>query len=100
MEASISLEINFSSVYRILRKKTSFQAISVSQSTNPYREAHDTATSFLQWWQQQPDQFSQKVLWNDEKWFVKKTAPNRQNERCWALVHPHEYVEHQQIGGD
>ena len=100
MEASISLEISFSCVYRFLRKKLHSKPFR-SHKVQTLTEMHMTQRlHFCQWWQQQPDQFSQKVLWSDEKWFVKKTAPNRQNERCWALVHPHEYVEHQQQGGE
>jgi hypothetical protein len=33
------------------------------------------------------------VIWSDEKWFVKRTSPNRQNERYWSVINPHQYVE-------
>ena len=54
---------------------------------------------FSQWWQGQPDNFAQGVIWSDKKWFVKRTPPNQQKERYWALVHPHEFEEPQNQGG-
>ena len=50
---------------------------------------------FCDWVVKQPEDFVQRIIWSDEKWFFKKTRIKRHNERAWSLVHPHEYEEQQ-----
>ena len=55
----------------------------------PLTAAHKTGRrEFSEWLLQRPDGFEEKVIWTDEKWFVLNSAPNKQNERFWALENP------------
>ena len=77
---------------------------------------------FCEWLLQQPQEFEQKVtslyqlllskpafispistlitqvLWSDEKWWVVKMKPNKQNDRFWAPINPHRYIESKEQG--
>ena len=48
---------------------------------------------FCRWFISQPEDFAQKVLWSDKKWFVLHMAPNTKNDVMWAPWNPHEEVE-------
>jgi len=98
--AANALNISPSSVYRIIRRKLQFKPYRVHKVQTLTEMHKEQRMRFCEWWQRQPDDFAQKVVWSDEKWFVRKTPPNRQNERYWALVHPHEFEEQQKQGGD
>jgi inhibitor of nuclear factor kappa-B kinase subunit alpha len=98
--AASVLNISPSSVYRIIRKKLKFKPYRIHKVQTLTQVHKQQRMEFCQWWHRQPDNFAQVVIWSDEKWFVRKTPPNRQNERYWALVHPHEFEEHQKQGGE
>ena len=44
--------------------------------------------SFSQWITQQPEWFTDNVIWSDEKLWQEKTKPNKQNECYWVVVGP------------
>ena len=51
----------------------------------PLPEAHKAArVVFSNWLLNQPDWFEEKVIWSDEKWFVLKQKPNKQNQCYWV----------------
>ena len=37
--------------------------------------------------------FTSRVIFSDEKWWVLDSSPNSQNDRRWSLVNPREYAE-------
>ena len=37
--------------------------------------------------------FTPRVIFSDEKWWVLDSSPNSQNDRRWSLVNPREYAE-------
>ena len=55
---------------------------------------HRAARNFVK----QPKDFSQQVLWSNEKYFVLHQAPNMQNDVTWAPWHPEEEVEFRRQG--
>ena len=72
-----------------------------SHKVHKLSDAHkEQRMVFCQWLVKQPEDFVQRVVWSDEKWFFKKTPTNQHNERTWSLVHPHDYEEQQEQGGE
>lgn len=37
-----------------------------------------------------------QVLFSDEKWWVVKMKVNKQNDRFWAPINPHRYIENKE----
>ena len=54
---------------------------------------HRQRKNFCRWLLDKPENFADKVLWSDEKWWVLHHRPNRQNDRYWAAHNPHQFVE-------
>ena len=54
---------------------------------------------FCDWILNQDADFSDRVLWTDEKLWVEKTHPNKQNERYWSQVDPEVEVGCREQGG-
>ena len=54
---------------------------------------------FCNWLLSQKEDFEQKVIWSDEKWFVLRQKPNKPNERYWAPYDPGVEVECREQGG-
>ena len=48
---------------------------------------------FCRWFLDQEDEFPQRIIWSDEKWFVMHPAPNTKNDVIWAPWNPEEEVE-------
>jgi hypothetical protein len=66
----------------------------------PLTDAHKAGrVAFCNWFLEKPAGFEQKVIWSDEKWFVLKQKPNKQNERYWAPCDPCVEVECREQGG-
>ena len=60
----------------------------------PLTEQHKAdRVLFCDWLLSQEEDFKQKVIWSDEKWFVLRQKPNKQNERYWAPCDPGVEVE-------
>lgn len=83
-----SLHASTATVWRIMRKKLGWKPYKPHVSV-PLTAAHKTGRhEFSKWLLQRPEGFEEKVIWTDEKWFVLNAAPNKQNERFWALENP------------
>ena len=55
----------------------------------PLSLAHKTARkTFCEWLLEQPEGFERNVIWSDEKWFMLRQSPNKQNERYWYPLDP------------
>ena len=59
----------------------------------------DARRAFCEWILQQPEDFPDKVLWSDEKWWYLHQPNNRQNDRIWKAVNPHE-IKPNKVQGD
>lgn len=93
-------DISFSTAYTILKKKLGYKPYkpkTVVELTNRHK---DNRVSFCQWLLQQDLNFPEFCLWSDEKWFVLKQRPNKQNERYWAPVDPDVKVQCNVQGGE
>ena len=92
--ASITLAANalnitsLSSVYKIIPKTLQFKPYRFHKVQTLTEMHKQQRIRFCQWWQTHPNDFSQKVVRSDEKWFVRKTPPNHQNEIYWSVVQP------------
>lgn len=94
-----SLNISFSMAWRIARKKLGWYPYK-PRTVVPLSPAHKVARlAFCDWLLMQPDGFEDQVIWSDEKWFLLKQAPNKQNERYWGPCDPEVEVECREQGG-
>ena len=91
-DACHDLNLTFGTIWQILRRNLKWKAyrpLKVNRLTD--RNKEDRLT-FVRWLMEQPEEFEQKVIWSDEKWFVLHPAPNSQTDRIWAPWHPEEEV--------
>ena len=66
----------------------------------PLSLAHKTARkTFCEWLLEQPEGFERNVIWSDEKWFMLRQSPNKQNERYWYPLDPEIERESRVQGG-
>ena len=96
---SVSLNMSVGTVWMILRKKLKLFPYK-PHTTIPRSPSHKVKRKeFCDWFLAQEEDFATRVIWSDEKWFVLKQAPNKQNERYWAPVDPVVEVECREQGG-
>ena len=70
------------------------------RNTIPLTPAHKQGrVNFCNWLLSKPEAFCDQVIWSDEKWFVLRQPPNRQNERYWAPSDPEVEVPCKEQGG-
>ena len=80
--------INRNTVHTILRKDLKFKAFKC-HLTQPLTEAHIAERNrFCSWLLTKGPDFPKQTIFTDEKMWVDKRSPNRQNERRWALTNP------------
>lgn len=91
-EASKQLKIAVGKVWKILRRKLGWKPYHphLAPLLTP---AHQTSRlEACKFWLQQPEEWFERVIWSDEKWFVLTPAPNRKNTVFWSAEHPHKIV--------
>ena len=97
-EASIrsavaELALSYGRIWRILKQDLKWKAYKPHLAQALSSSNKISRLQACEFWLSQPEDWFQKVIWTDEKWFVLKQAPNRQNSRCWAPSHPHEIID-------
>ena len=93
------LNLSWSTVWRVVRKVLHWYPYK-PHPTVPLTDAHkEGRVQFCEWLLSQPVEFCDKVVWSDEKWFVLRQAPNRQNEPYWAPCDPEVEVACKEQGG-
>lgn len=98
--AAYDLGLSYGTVWRILRTKLKWKSFR-SHQVQCLSPAHvQSRLSACTYWIQFPEQWFERVIWTDEKWFVLQQAPNRQIDRFWAPVHPHHLIECKKTRGD
>lgn len=91
--AAPKLSFSTSTVWRLLRfeSKAKFYRPSTVQ---PLTEAHmEQRRKFCSWLLEEPADFTNKVVWTDEKIFVLNQRPNRKNDGVWCKENPHDLVQ-------
>ena len=53
-------------------------------------ESRVAACSF---WLSFEEEWFERVIWSDEKWFVLQNSPNKQTNRFWAPFNPHDVIQ-------
>ena len=89
-------------VWRILRKKLKLYPYKPHEVIPRSAENMEGKVDFCTWLMAELDsdpEFLQLVLFSDEKKFVEKVRPNRQNERYWAMSDPQVMEETRVQGG-
>ena len=92
-DAALDLDISAMSVWRILRlrlKWKPYRPIRVNKLTEKNMEDR---CDFSNWFLAQDEDFAQRVIWTDEKFFVLHGAPNMKNDVIWAPWNPEEEWE-------
>lgn len=92
-QAVQDLNLSFGTVWTILRKKLQWKAFrphlaQILSAAN--KESRLAACSF---WISFEEEWFERVLWSDEKWFMLQNSPNKKNDVFWSPVNPHEVVE-------
>ena len=87
-EISQGNNISISTAWRILRKRLNWYPYK-PHAVVPLSLAHKAARkTFCKCLLEQPEGFEENVIWSDEKWFMLKQSPNKQNERFWYPFDP------------
>ena len=91
-EASQRLDMSFGKVWKVLRKNLSWK---------PYRPHHALCLTpahkasrlkACEFWLKHGEEWFDKVLWSDEKWFHLVQTPNKKNTVTWAPSNPHDII--------
>ena len=94
--------LNTSIVWKTLRKKLKLYAYKPHEVIPRSAENMEGRVDFCTWLMAELDtdpEFLQLLLFSDEKKFVEKVNPNRQNERYWAPADPLVMEENRVQGG-
>ena len=83
-KASYSLDIQKSSVHKVLKQKLKFK---------PYRSANVQRKAACERFLKQDPDWQRRVIWSDEKWFCLKPHPNRKDEVHWTPENPNNLEE-------
>ena len=86
-------------IARILSKTLKWRPFKFMHVQKLLPTHHAQRKAFCQWILSQPEDFPDRVLWSDEKWWVLHQGSNRQNDRYWAAHNPHEFIENK-VQGD
>ena len=87
------IQISQPTIWRILKWTIKWKPFKFLTVQGLEQSHIDQRKQFCEWLLQQSQEFPQKVLWSDEKWWVLHQKPNKQNDRYWAPVNPHRYIE-------
>jgi hypothetical protein len=89
-QAAPNLSVSATTAWRMLRydAKAKFYRIT---SVQPLTEAHkEQRRQFCEWLLEQEEDFVQRVIWTDEKFFVLRQKPHRKNDGKWSTSNPRE----------
>lgn len=93
-EASRDLNISKSKVWFILRKVLKWRPYRPAASTVLTQQQMSARLDCARWFvRQDPDFFTKKVIWGDEKYFVLHQTPNSQNDKYWRPENPYDVVQ-------
>ena len=86
------VDLPFATIWVILRKVLKWKAYRAAavQLLSPAKE--EARLLACQWFITHEEDWVERVIWGDEKWFVLYTPPNKQTDRYWRAVNPHELV--------
>ena len=63
-------------------------------AVQPLTEAHkDQRRIFCEWLLTKEEEFVQRVIWTDEKFFILRQKPHRKNDGIWSVQNPRKIVE-------
>ena len=96
---SLQLDIDQTTVWRILRKDLMMFPYKAKTTTSLLPRHKLERIEFSRWLLEQPEDFPDIIIFTDEKNFEEKTRPNKQNERYWAPVDPEVLDDCRVVGG-
>ena len=88
--AASSLNLRKTTIWRAVRLKLNWFPYKYKPNLmRPLTEQHKTGwVAPCNFFLHKDITWFEKVIWSDEKWFVRRTRPNKQNERYWEPFDP------------
>ena len=99
-EASETLQLSTGTIWNILRKKLKWKSYRIHKVQCLSPSNKESRLNACQFWLNFSEEWFERVIWTDEKWFVLKQAPNCHNDRYWAPANRHELVECKKAHGE
>ena len=87
-EICVEVDASRSVVHDILKKKLKLTPYRVNNVVPLLPTHKQSRLDFCRWLKLRTVDFADLIIFSDEKKFVEKTRPNRQNERYWSLSDP------------
>ena len=92
-DAVVELQLSHTSIWRILRLRLKWKPYKPLRVNMLSEKNQADRVEFCRWFLAQGDEFPQRIIWSDEKWFVLHPAQNTKNDVYWVPWHPEEEVE-------
>lgn len=84
---------SLTTIWKILRYDLKFKFYRIT-SVQPLTATHkQQRRQFCEWLLSQPEDFVQKIIWTDEKFFCLHQKPHRKNDGVWSESNPHKITE-------
>lgn len=91
--AAQRLNLSATTVWRVARRQLKWFPYKPHITVQLTDRHKSDRVKFSKWLLEQPEDFVDRVIWTDEKWFSLHQSPNKQNERYWAPYNPHVLVD-------
>ena len=92
-KAAPQISSSVTTVWSILRYDLNFNFNRLT-SVQPLSDSHvQQRLQFCEWLLAQPEDFVQKIIWTDEKWFCLHQKPHRKNYGEWSRNNPRQIIE-------
>lgn len=91
-EASENLGMSYGKVWLILRKKLHWRPYHPHLTTVLSPDNMASRLAACTFWLRQGEDWFERVIWSDEKWFMLQQPPNRKNTVFWAPTNPHTLI--------
>ena len=91
-DASAELNLSFGSVRDILRNKLRWKFYRPRKVQVLSEENKQSRLSACNFWLTFPEEWFDKIIWTDEKWFLLEQAPHSKNDGYWAPSNQNEIV--------
>ena len=91
--AAEQLGISIGKVWTILRKKLKWKPYRPHLATVLTPNSMESRLAACSFWITHGEDWFERVIWTDEKWFSLIQAPNKKNTVHWAPENPHQVVQ-------
>ena len=93
------LDFTTSTTHKILRKQLKMKPYKFHKCQELSEDHKSQRLNFCSWMIDSNIE-PQKIIFTDEKWFLLRPHPNRQNSRIWSIQNPYKYEDCVKQGGE